>query len=267
MTSKTREFYESNKKNTKFQIGIYGIFCLQNEDVYIGKSKHIPTRFIEHRKFLKNGYHKNPHMQNVYNKHGKENFAFFYIEECKMEELTDRELHYYNLMEGPNRLNITHPLECPSKNPLVAKKISLTTKGKKTVSSEARSKISVSLKEFYLTKEGIKLKQHLKIINIGKTASEETKKKLAIATKKNKSGVGYKLTEFAVVEIKKLILKKIKDSEIAEKYSVTRETIRNIRLGTQWSHITNFKRHELRIVSTQPSAPSPQMSMPGKTVS
>lgn len=74
--------------------GIYKIECLKNNKLYIGSSKNIYSREKEHFSTLNKNKHYNKHLQNAYNKYGKEGFLFEIIEECSVEDLLNREIYY-----------------------------------------------------------------------------------------------------------------------------------------------------------------------------
>lgn len=72
--------------------GIYKITNLVNSKAYIGQSRDIKKRWIDHRR-------KSPHLSNVYlhrsiRKYGIENFSFEVLEECKPENLNVLERKY-----------------------------------------------------------------------------------------------------------------------------------------------------------------------------
>jgi len=71
--------------------GIYAIENTINNKVYIGSSINIAKRIIEHKYQLNNEKHHNAHLQNAWDKYGKETFVFFSIARCKEEELVERE--------------------------------------------------------------------------------------------------------------------------------------------------------------------------------
>ena len=56
--------------------GIYKITNKVNGKFYIGSSLNIKQRWKYHRNNLKSGTHDNQHLQNSYNKHGKDKFIF-----------------------------------------------------------------------------------------------------------------------------------------------------------------------------------------------
>ena len=103
--------------------GIYKIENKENGKFYIGSAVHFYNRKSDHFRRLRLGIHKNTHLQNSYNKYGKENFTMFLIEECTKEELSVKEQYYidtlkpdYNIcskVEG--RWGLNHTEEAKSK--------------------------------------------------------------------------------------------------------------------------------------------------------
>lgn len=67
--------------------GIYKIRNKKNDKVYIGSSRNIERRFREHKVYLKNDSHCNNHLQNSWNKYGKENFEFKPVLYCSVDDL------------------------------------------------------------------------------------------------------------------------------------------------------------------------------------
>jgi len=74
--------------------GIYKITNTINMKYYIGSSVHIEKRFREHKHGLRNNCHKNPYLQNAWNKYGENNFIFEVIENCDKVMLIEREQYY-----------------------------------------------------------------------------------------------------------------------------------------------------------------------------
>lgn len=74
-----------------------GIYIIQNKidkKKYIGSSINIENREYKHFWMLNNNKHDNKHLQNSYNKFGKDCFEFMVIEECDEALLIERENHY-----------------------------------------------------------------------------------------------------------------------------------------------------------------------------
>lgn len=74
--------------------GIYGIRNHDTGLVYVGSSKDLERREKEHFKNLECGIHHNLHLQNSYNKHGRDSFSFTVIELCQEDERLIREQTY-----------------------------------------------------------------------------------------------------------------------------------------------------------------------------
>lgn len=83
-------------------IGIYAIHNVVNDKYYIGQAQDINNRWIRHRSNLKNNTHDNSHLQNAYNKYGKENFEYLVIEECEIYELDEKEITYIQQYDSYN---------------------------------------------------------------------------------------------------------------------------------------------------------------------
>lgn len=67
--------------------GIYEIVCLTTGKKYFGSSNTLYKRLWNHHTSLKHGKHKNPHLQNAYNKYGDENFSMSIITYCERDQL------------------------------------------------------------------------------------------------------------------------------------------------------------------------------------
>lgn len=83
--------------------GIYMIQCSYSLKVYVGSSTKIYKRFNEHMALLNRGKHHSYKLQNHFNSMSKRNsrpnaiksyFELYILEECSVEELSDRELVY-----------------------------------------------------------------------------------------------------------------------------------------------------------------------------
>lgn len=123
--------------------GIYKITNLINRKVYIGQAIDIEKRFVEHQRSLKGKYHINEHLQNSYNKYGKENFKFEVIEECLEENLTEREQYWIDYYGGINCKTTYNKRDANMKGHLsedTKRKMSLYWKGR-IISEKTRQKM------------------------------------------------------------------------------------------------------------------------------
>ena len=82
--------------------GIYAIFCDPADTVYVGQAAtNMAHRWRQHRHLLGQGRHKNPHLQNAWNKYGEDAFRFTIIEihnECIPLLLAEREADWVQTM-------------------------------------------------------------------------------------------------------------------------------------------------------------------------
>lgn len=67
-------------------IGVYKISCSINSKIYIGSSINIYKRWFNHRYELNNNKHHTKHLQNAWNKYGKDYFTFEIVE--KIEDIS-----------------------------------------------------------------------------------------------------------------------------------------------------------------------------------
>jgi len=82
---------------------IYAIKNVINNKIYIGSSKSIYDRKYKHFYELKNGTHKNFHLQQSYEKFGKDKFHFFILEECELSNRKEREIYWINQYNSNDR--------------------------------------------------------------------------------------------------------------------------------------------------------------------
>lgn len=78
-------------------VGIYKIIMAaypSERTLYVGQSKYLTERIRTHRGELKARRHFNPHLQNVYNKHGLSGWRFEVICNCRIDELDALEQFY-----------------------------------------------------------------------------------------------------------------------------------------------------------------------------
>ena len=138
---------------------VYKIVNKINNKKYIGSTNDRKKRWARHRSMLRDDCHTNQHLQNSYNKYGKDNFQFFIVEEVKDEkDLLDREnfyLKYWNYHAADMLYNVALDASAPMQgrtgedNPnygrelleVTKQKISESEKGKE-LSEETKKKIS-----------------------------------------------------------------------------------------------------------------------------
>lgn len=143
------------RKKVRKIIGIYTITNTIDNKIYIGRSNDIRDRLTKHKSKLRGNRHPNEHLQNSWNKYGEENFIFEILEEYPIELIPSMELYWANLLNVHNR-DYGY-----NKEPIIP------IDGIKKHSDETKEK--------------------LRLANIGKKATTETRNKLSIVGKKPKN--------------------------------------------------------------------------------
>jgi group I intron endonuclease len=148
--------------------GIYQIRNIINNKVYIGSSKNLGKRELDHFSALERGNHHNTYLQRAWNKYGRDVFKFDIIRECKEENLLKIEQFYLDKYKY-NKKNILYNTS------LIA--------GRVEMNEETRKKISKSNKICYSSKE-----QKLRMSNLhkNKIVSKETREKISKVQKGRK---------------------------------------------------------------------------------
>ena len=179
---------------TSNNCGIYKITNTVTGDFYIGSAVDIRKRWREHRSCLSNNTHCNLHLQNSWNKHGKECFVFTVLVYCEKERLIEREQSYIDSEKPPynicrtagNCLGVKRTEE-------TKRKLSKAKTGEKNpnfgihLSEEHRRKISEGMKGEKNHNFGIHLSEEairkFGKANKGRVLTEERRRKMSEARK------------------------------------------------------------------------------------
>ena len=193
--------------------GIYRIINSSNGKCYVGSSIDINRRRLEHFSALSHNRHVNNHLQNAYNKYGKDSFIFEVIENLEItdnikEDLLEREQFWidnlrpeYNiLLVAGSNLGYHHTEE-------TKQKISNSTKGVKKSESHAK---------------------HIREGQKGRVLSEEHKAKLSQAAKHRKSQ-----SHHSIINIDGVVYNSIKEASerTGVKYNTIQKRIKNPNFG------------------------------------
>ena len=96
--------------------GIYLIMNQINGKGYVGQAVNIEERWKQHKYRLNGQYHGNKHLQNAWNKYGKNNFVFIILEKCAKSVLDQAEIFWIKFLDTyKNGYNNT---EGGDKNPM-----------------------------------------------------------------------------------------------------------------------------------------------------
>lgn len=83
-----------------------GIYCIENtksNKKYIGQSVNIEDRWRRHISELNNRTHHNSHLQNAWDKYGKDCFKFYVLEYCDVSDLDEKERYYIGIYNTTDR--------------------------------------------------------------------------------------------------------------------------------------------------------------------
>lgn len=193
-----------------------------NEKIYVGCSVDVDRRINTHKSKLSKGIHNNLHLQQSYEKYGKDVFTFTLIEECTIENLYEREDYYatyYNSMDknyGYNKLPTSENMR------------------PKTLTDEIKKKISEAKKGIPSKYKGIKrpddVIQKMKL-NRKSTAGENNPmygKKNPTTTERNKLRTKETMPPDYVWPTSVAVLQYTKEMELVKKWNSVREAAKHI---------------------------------------
>ncbi len=174
------------KKNLNKVIGVYKIENILNGKIYIGGSNNLKSRVLTHKTRLRENTHHNKHLQNSWNKYGKENFKFETIEECGVYELEEREQYWFSFYKKTNimfnarpvvnsNLGIKHSEEHINN----WRKSRIGFKFSKAVIEKMKEKNSGSGNGMYGKHHTEETKQKMSKVRLGKKLTEEHKHKIS----------------------------------------------------------------------------------------
>lgn len=96
--------------------GIYRIHNTVTGKNYVGSSKNMKARKNQHFYLLGLGKCHSKRLQNSFNVHGVEAFVFEVLEECELERLSERELHWLKHFDAVNNgYNSSEDVACPTR--------------------------------------------------------------------------------------------------------------------------------------------------------
>jgi group I intron endonuclease len=118
-------------KNNFSKSGIYCIKNKENNKLYIGSAKNFKKRFTGHLSKLNTATHNNSYLLNAYNKN-KTAFEMDILEIVEdltiLRNIEQKYINTYNTCNSEIGYNLTNNTHCCSKNNIVKKKISISTK-------------------------------------------------------------------------------------------------------------------------------------------
>jgi group I intron endonuclease len=93
------------KLEDRGKTGIYGIFNMVNNKIYIGRAKNIHRRIKSHITNLNRGNksQENTHLIGAWKKYGRKNFMYLVLECCGLDVLKQRENYYIQFFGSHDR--------------------------------------------------------------------------------------------------------------------------------------------------------------------
>jgi len=205
--------------------GIYIIRNKINNKIYVGSAIDVKKRWRDHKWYLKENKHHNPHLQASYNKYGLENFKFILELECNKINLIGNETNVIQKYDSKNRnygYNINDPRQIFT--------------GHKC-SDELKQKSSERMVGENNPMYGKIGEEHPKYQY---KLSEEKRKKLSKLAKnrKGEKSNASKLTDEIVLEIRYIYKTKLcNQTELGKICNVSQITISDIVNRKRWTHI------------------------------
>ena len=231
---------------------IYCIENLENNMRYIGQTQDFKKRLREHKYMLKKGIHPNSYLQNAWNSYGEQNFIFYPLEECTVEELDEKEMFYIKkwstLEEGYNQVEGGGGIRGWKHSDEFKERMRQSNLENPRIPSKEQIEALILYNKTRNYKHSEETKEKMRKAHTGKKVSEETKKKCSEAQLKVWEGneerrkkfsermKGDKNIYFSLTEDQKReAVEKIKKANTGKKRSKEScENIGNIHRGTKY---------------------------------
>ena len=212
--------------------GIYQIENIINHKLYVGSSINCHKRANRHFSELKNNKHKNKHLQNSYNKYGKNAFTFSILEKVSdKQDLIKREQYYINILTPAFNINqIANSSLGVKRSDITKEKIRIANLGLKHPEWRNKIKSEAQGGDNHWTKQ--------------KDFSEESKKKMSESQKKLYEDGYISPASKSVIELDEennIINEWSSASKVGKHYNVSYKTITNIINGKNSSKLMNKK--------------------------
>lgn len=135
-------------------IGVYCIEC-SNGAIYYGSSINVNKRFYAHKNALRKNIHPNTKLQNLWNKHGENNFSFYMVEITTFNNIREKEDAWLKFLFSTENKETIINFSKGVQSPMVGRKHS----------EESKRKQSELAKQRMLDPN---VREHLSIMNTGK---------------------------------------------------------------------------------------------------
>lgn len=202
----------------------YRIKNLVNGNLYVGSSKNIYRRKNAHFGKLEAQIHENRHLQNAYNKYGKDAFEFTILKHTDPNSLLQAE---QELLDEHFGKDYCYNICGTAGSPAVAGRIK---------TADHRRKLSESVQRHFDTHP--EHKARLSELRMGTTISAEVRAKMRQSKKRGSDHHNSRLNEEQAQEIRqKYVPRQYSFGRLAKEYGVDRKTIIRIIQNKTWTHL------------------------------
>lgn len=180
-----------------YGVGVYLIQNITNGKVYVGSSVHIGKRWRQHQFSLKRGLHSSVHLQNAWDKYGRESFVCRLVIECEESDLLCREQEVIDLYLAYDRECGYNICDQAGRPPLL-KGIPKSEETRRRMSEAAQNRTAEywrhqsetrrgRLNHMYGKKHSQEMIEVFRQKSTGKRHTEETRLKMSIAQRGERS--------------------------------------------------------------------------------
>lgn len=225
--------------------GIYEIENLVNGNKYVGSSKDIYERWVQHQRELRKEKHYNEHLQRAWKKYGEDNFVFRILEITPdtIKDRFEREQYWYDYYR--DRKIFLYNESFIAATPSTQTTIEDLKNGKRKTTYEQFAKICELLQNtilpFYKIAEltDACVNQVFSIYNKSYFTEITKDMEFKIRSNKGENAVNAKLTEEDVENIMQEMLNGAYSADLARKYNVSSSTINDIKHHRIWKGLTD----------------------------
>ncbi len=233
------------RESTEIISGVYEIVNVKNDHRYVGSSKDIYGRWVQHKNELKKNKHCNQHLQRAWNKYGEESFEFSILEVVPdmQKERFIREQYWYDFYKN-NGITLYNEAD-------VAIAVFHNTtidelkNGERTTSYEQFVQICDLLQNTSLPFYQIADLSHTYTNQVyciyNRTYFADITKDMVFQIRSNKgeNSVKAKLTESDVFDIIQKMINGAYTRDLSREYGVSASTINDIRHHRCWCELTD----------------------------
>lgn len=227
-------------------VGVYQIALVEDprNRVYVGSSKNVYARWVQHKKYLRQGRHHSRHLQRAWDKYGHDAFSFTLVERCAPELRCEREQAWIDRYPQEQLFNSSMTagaLRGYVHTPETRAKMSAAQMGNpsntgRRLDADWKAHIAQGMAASDKKSAGMKGKEHTPATKAKMSADRTGIPKSAQHRARIAAGSAT-LSEQDVREIRRLCAQGAQKKALAEKYGVTPSCISGVARGRTWKHI------------------------------